>query len=133
MNPFYLTRTHEDSTGLPSRLRNCFLGILVTNLDTTFCIVEKLLILFSFQILHLKMQLDNETRSLSAARDENIQLKAQVEALDLKIAKLKAKVSLYLFIFNELLSRRSKRGGVWGAKSGRKNCLLRWLVFNLAF
>lgn len=48
------------------------------------------------------MQLDNETRSLSAARDENIQLKAQVEALDLKIAKLKAKASLYLFIFYKL-------------------------------
>ena len=94
--------------------------------------VEKLLILFSFQIQHLKMQLDNETRSLSAARDENIQLKAQVEALDVKTAKLKAKVSLYLFIFIELLSR-SKRGGVGGAKSGRKKCLLRWLVFNLAF
>lgn len=38
------------------------------------------------------MQLDNESRNLAAATDDNIHLKAQVEALHSKNINLEAKV-----------------------------------------
>ena len=40
----------------------------------------------------IRIQLDNESRNLATARDDNLHLKAQVEALESKIIKLQAKV-----------------------------------------
>ena len=40
----------------------------------------------------IRMQLDNESRNLAAATDDNIHLKAQVEALHSKNINLEAKV-----------------------------------------
>lgn len=44
----------------------------------------------------IRMQLDNESRNLAAATDDNIHLKAQVEALHSKNINLEAKVCLQL-------------------------------------
>ena len=48
----------------------------------------------------IRMQLDNESRNLAAATDDNIHLKAHVEALHSKSINLEAKV--YFYIINPL-------------------------------
>lgn len=44
------------------------------------------------QMNQIRVQLDNESRNLAAATDDNIHLKAQVEALNSKNINLEAKV-----------------------------------------
>ena len=46
----------------------------------------------------IRVQLDNESRNLAAATDDNIRLKAQVEALHSKNINLEAKASVF-FVF----------------------------------
>lgn len=43
----------------------------------------------------IRIQLDNESRNLAAATDDNIHLKAQVEALNSKNINLEAKVHVH--------------------------------------
>ena len=49
----------------------------------------------------IRMQLDNESRNLAAATDDNIHLKAHVEALHSKSINLEAKVKYYYFCCNQ--------------------------------
>ena len=53
----------------------------------------------------MRMQLDTESRNLAAATDDNIHLKAQVEALHSKNINLEAKV------FLTMLTTESQSGG----------------------
>ena len=46
------------------------------------------------QMNQIRAQLDNESRNLAAATDDNIHLKAQVESLHSKNINLEAKVSI---------------------------------------
>ena len=48
----------------------------------------------------IRVQLDNESRNLAAATDDNIRLKAQVEALHSKNINLEAKASVF-FVCNK--------------------------------
>lgn len=51
----------------------------------------------------IRVQLDNESRNLAAATDDNIRLKAQVEALHSKNINLEAKVSVFFVCNNSFL------------------------------
>ena len=46
----------------------------------------------------IRVQLDNESRNLAAATDDNIRLKAQVEAFHSKNINLEAKASVLFFL-----------------------------------
>ena len=51
----------------------------------------------------IRVQLDNESRYLAAATDDNIRLKAQVEALHSKNINLEAKASVFFVCNNSFL------------------------------
>lgn len=51
----------------------------------------------------IRVQLDNESRNLAAATDDNIRLKAQVEALHSKNINLEAKASVFFVCNNSFL------------------------------
>lgn len=51
----------------------------------------------------IRVQLDNESRNLAAATDDNIRLKAQVEALHSKNINLEAKASVCFVCNNSFL------------------------------
>lgn len=48
----------------------------------------------------IRVQLDNESRNLAAATDDNIRLKAQVEAFHSKNINLEAKASVLFVCYN---------------------------------
>lgn len=57
----------------------------------------------SWQMNQIRVQLDNESRNLAAATDDNIRLKAQVEALHSKNINLEAKASVFFVCHNSFL------------------------------
>ena len=54
----------------------------------------------ALQMNQIRVQLDNESRNLAAATDDNIHLKAHIESLQSKNINLESKVHEYKLGFN---------------------------------